>query len=327
MKVFLVDGIETRNARFGSVGLRPSIDSIQEFKMQTDGFSAEYGRSSAIINTTLKSGSNNIHGSAFEFLRNSSMDANDFFLNLANAKKPSFQQNDFGFSLGGPVVLPHIYNGHDKTFFFINYEGIRSRAGAVNTGLVPSMAQIEGGNLADDSAGTGLFPTTSAFCLTHAGAAKCVDVKDPTTGLAFPGNVIPTGRISSYSQIWNPYWVFPNVSVPSGMTAPPTLNTANSPKIRNDMNQGNARMDRTLTVRDQLFGSYSFEDRPHTAPSLMPTSGLTYPLRNQLLAITETHMFSPTVVNELRFGYNRTKTFLVGLGTLGTRTLPSTCSI
>src|SRR5437899_1201053 len=170
---FLVDGIESRNARFGSVGLRPSPEAIQEFKMQTSDFSAEFGRSSAIINTTLRSGSNTLHGSAYEFIRNSSLDANDFFLNLASASKPQFQQNNFGASLGGPVALPHLYHGHDKTFFFINYEGLRSRQGISGTALVPSRAQLAG-NLADDSTGTGLYPTSSPFCQANQGSAKCV---------------------------------------------------------------------------------------------------------------------------------------------------------
>ncbi len=221
---FLVDGIESRSARFGGVGLRPSIDAIQEFNMQTSDFSAEFGRSSTVVNTTLKSGSNHIHGTAFEFIQNSKLDANDFFNNLSGTPNPIFQQNDFGMSLGGPLVLPHIWNGHDKTFFFINYEGIRSRQGAGNKGTVPSVAQLEG-DLADDSAGTGIYPTDSAFCNANAGSAKCVDVYDPTTvvrnaagtivsGTKFPGNIIPNGtnganRIDPFVQKWAPFWVAP----------------------------------------------------------------------------------------------------------------------
>jgi hypothetical protein len=92
---FLVNGIETRNSRFGSVGLRPSIDAIQEFKMQTDNFSAETGRSAAVINTTLKSGSNQLHGSLFEFIRNDSLDANDFFFNLVGTRIPHYVQRGY----------------------------------------------------------------------------------------------------------------------------------------------------------------------------------------------------------------------------------------
>ena len=327
---FLVDGIESRNPRFGSVGLRASPDAIQEFKMQTSSFSAEFGRSSAIINTTLKSGTNTLHGSAYEFIRNSSLDSNDYFLNSVNAKRPEFQQNNFGFSLGGPVVIPHLYHGRDKTFFFMNYEGLRSRLGITGEALVPSDAQWQG-NLADDSAGTGIYPTSSAFCQANGGTTdpKCRDIIDPTTIVRdakgniisdspFPGNVIPTARLNATSLKWKQFSPSPNVGGLQGISQPPTFNYTTSPKDRNDMNQGNARLDHALTSKDQLFGSFSFEDRPHISPSAMPLQGTRYPLRNQLLAITEAHTFSPTVVNEARFGYNRTKTFLVSLGALGT---------
>ena len=314
---FLVDGIESRNARFGSVGLRPSPEAIQEFKMQTSDFSAEFGRSSAIINTTLRSGSNTLHGSAYEFIRNSSLDANDFFLNLASASKPQFQQNNFGASLGGPVALPHLYHGHDKTFFFINYEGLRSRQGISGTALVPSRAQLAG-NLADDSTGTGLYPTSSPFCQANQGSAKCVNVTDPTTGLPFADNIITTDMLDPTAQKWLGFIPTPNVAVTPGQAQPPSFDYTTSPKDRNDMNQFNIRLDHSISSKDQLFGSYSFEDRPHLAPTAMPLQGKRFPLRNQLLTSTETHTFSPTVVNEARFGYNRTKTFLVSLGALGT---------
>ncbi|HZO98803.1 MAG TPA: TonB-dependent receptor [Terriglobia bacterium] len=311
---FLVDGIESRNARFGSVGLRPSVDAIQEFKMQTSNFSAEFGRSSAIINTTIKSGTNSLHGTAFEFLRNSSLDANDFFFNKSGTPIPPFKQNNFGFSLGGPVVLPKVYHGQDKTFFFINYEGLRSRRGLTGEALVPTRAQLAG-NLADDSAGTGILPTDSPFCTSNPSSVKCVNVIDPTTGQPFPGNIIPTNRISPFVQKWAQFVPTPNVGGLAGTVA--TFNYTASPVERNDMNQGNARLDHSLTSKDQLFGSFSFEDRPHIVPSAMPLAGVSYPLRNQLLALTETHIFSPTVVNVARFGYNRSKTFLVSQGALG----------
>ena len=324
---FLVDGIESRNARFGSVGLRPSPEAIQEFKMQTSDFSAEFGRSAAIINTTLRSGTNSLHGSAYEFMRNSALDASDFFLNLAGAKKPEFQQNNFGFSLGGPIVLPHIYHGRDKTFFFVNYEGLRSRQGISGEALVPSRAQLAG-NLADDSAGTGIYPTSSPFCQANHDSPKCVDVIDPTTvvfdskgnvvqATPFSGNVIPTNRLDLKAQKWLAFIPTPNAGGIAGQAQPPSFNYTTSPKDLNDMNQFNVRADHTISSKDQLSGSYSFEDRPHIRPSAMPLQGTRFPLRNQILAVTETHTFSPAVVNEARFGYNRTKTFLVSLGALG----------
>jgi hypothetical protein len=145
-----------------------------------------------------------------------------------------------------------------------------------------------------------------------------VNVIDPTTGQPFPGNVIPTKDLDPVAQKWLAFIPTPNVGGLAGQAQPPSFNFTTSPKDRNDMNQFNIRVDQRITSRDQIFGSYSFEDRPHISPSAMPLQGLRYPLRNQIMTVTETHTFSPTVVNEARFGYNRAKTFLVSLGALGT---------
>src|SRR5262249_41053989 len=154
---------ETRNARFGNAGIRPSIDAIQEFKVQRSTFGAEFGRSAAIINTTIKSGSNQLHGSVFEFHRDERLDATDFFLNLANRRQQPSRHTNFGAAAGGPLTVPGLFSGRNRTFWFFNYEGFRQNVTSSATGLYPSEAQLRG-NLADDSAGTGLFPRTSAFC-------------------------------------------------------------------------------------------------------------------------------------------------------------------
>jgi hypothetical protein len=168
---FLVNGIETRNSRFGSAGLRPSTDAIEEFKVQRSTFGAEFGRSSAVINTTIRSGTNDVHLAVFEFLRNRNFDANDFFANRTGSKKPAFTQNNFGTAVGGPVWLPG-YNGRNKTFWFFNYEGFRQRQANTATGVYPSAAQMAG-NLADDSAGTGIFPLSSPICQANPKSPKC----------------------------------------------------------------------------------------------------------------------------------------------------------
>ncbi|MGH9398202.1 MAG: carboxypeptidase regulatory-like domain-containing protein, partial [Terriglobia bacterium] len=303
---YLLDGIETRNARFGSEDLHPSIDALQEFKMQTDAFSAEFGRSSAIVNMDLKSGTNQFHGDAFEFVRNSALDANDFFFNSHNLPIPHYAQNDFGATFGGPVR-------HDKTFFFLSYEGFRSRTGETGQALVPSAAQWSG-DLADNSAGTGIFPTSSAFCQANPGSSRCVNVINPATGQAFPGNVIPSGMLDPRAQKWHAFTPTPNIPSAVNSATTPLFNYAASPTIRNDFNDANIRVDETLSSKDQLHGSYSFHDVPHIEPSVMPLAGRSYPMRSQVASITESHIFSPTIVNEARFGYNRGKTFLVSQG-------------
>jgi hypothetical protein len=303
---YLLNGIETRNSRWGNVTIRPSPDAIQEFKMEVTNFGPETGRSSVVVNTTLKSGSNEVHGSAYEFLRNSALDANDFFLNRAGQPKFPFQQNNFGFALGAPIELPHIYSGRNKTFFFVNYEGLRSRKGQILNGLFPSQAQLSG-NLADDSAGTGIFPTSSPFCHANVGSEKCIDVINPSTGQAFPGNVIPPSLLDPQSQKWTPYLRAPNVAVPSNQPGIPSYNFIFSPKNKSDSNQVNLRFDHTLSSKDRFLASYSFFDVPHIEPGLFVLGGASYPWRAQVVAFNETHVFSPAVVNEFLYGYRRSR--------------------
>lgn len=306
---YMLDGIETRNARFGSADLHPSVDALQEFKMQTDGFSAQYGRSSAIVNMTLKSGTNKFHGDAYEFIRNSALDANNYFSNSQNLPRPPYQQNDFGATLGGPII-------HNKIFFFVSYEAFRSRLGETGQALVPSSAQWQG-DLADNSAGTGIFPTSSSFCQSNPSSAHCLNVINPFTGQAFPGNVIPQSMLNSRAQEWHAYTPTPNVPSAVNSSTIPLFNYAASPKVTNNFNDGNIRIDESLSSKDDIYGSYSYHGVPHTVPSVMPLQGVSYPMVSQVASISENHIFSPTIVNTFRFGYNRGKTFLVSQGALG----------
>ncbi|MGH9401858.1 MAG: carboxypeptidase regulatory-like domain-containing protein [Terriglobia bacterium] len=306
---YLLDGIETRNARFGSEDLHPSIDALQEFKMQTDAFSSEFGRSSAVVNMAIKAGTNQFHGDAFEFIRNSALDANDFFFNTQGLAIPHYAQNDFGATLGGPIR-------HDKAFFFLSYEGFRSRTGATGEALVASPGQWAG-DLADNSAGTGIFPTNSSFCQANPGSSRCMNVLNPSTGQPFPGNVIHTSILDQRAQKWRAFSPTPNVPGAVNSSTIPLFNYAASPTIRNDFNDATVRIDESLSSKDQVFGSYTFHDVPHIVPSVMPLAGQSYPLRSQVASLTENHIFSPTIVNEARFGYNRGKTFLVSQGALG----------
>ncbi len=116
----------------------PSVDATKEFKVQTSNYSAQFSHAgSGIVNLILKSGTNQLHGDVYEFLRNSALDANDFFSNSRGINLPTFQRSQFGFTLGGPVVLPKLYNGHDKTFFFGSFEGLRQGSASSGTDTFP----------------------------------------------------------------------------------------------------------------------------------------------------------------------------------------------
>lgn len=305
---FLLNGIETRNARFGSVGIRPSVEAIQEFKIQRSTFGAEFGRSSAVINTTMRAGTNDIHGSVFEFFQNRELNANDFFLNRTSRAKPPLNQHNYGTAIGGPVLLPKVYNGKNRTFWFFNYEAFRQRVSSAATGIYPSAAQLAG-NLADDSTGTGILPRSSSLCQANPTARKCVDVIDYASGLPFPGNVIPASRIDATSRIAFQYIPVPNVAVPANSLAFPTFNTVGTPGQINDWDQYNVRLDHQLTGRDQIFGTFSWSDETRDVKALRPLGGEGFPLANRLVTATWNHTFSPTMLNELRFGFNRSVTF------------------
>jgi len=305
---FLVNGIETRNARFGSAGIRPSIEAIQEFKVQRSTFGAEFGRSSAVINTTLRSGTNSWRATLFEFLRNRELDANNFFNNMTGRDRSPLTQNNFGTAVGGPVVLPRLYNGRNQSFFFFNYEGFRKREGATSTALYPSRAQLAG-NLADDSAGTGFLPTSSPICQANRNSRKCVDFVDPSSGLLFPGNVIPASRIDPVVPKVLQYIPLPNVTVPVSTPNFPNFNTFGSPGRRNDFDQYNVRIDQSLSGKDQVYGTFSYAEETMLNPALRPKGGEQFPQADRLVTATWSRIFSPTIINEFRFGYNRSRTF------------------
>lgn len=304
---FLVDGIETRNSRFGSAGIRPSADAIEEFSVTRGTFGAEFGRSSAIMNTTIRSGTNGLHLAVYEFLRNRNMDSTDFFANRAGSPKPAFTQNNYGTAVGGPVVLP-FYNGKDKTFWFFNYEGFRQRQATTSTGLYPSPAQMAG-NLADDSYGTGIFPLSSAFCQANPNSNKCHNVIDPNSGLPFPGNVIPTNRLDAIVQKQLPYQPKPNVTVAQNSPVFPSFNTIGFPKTINDWDQYNVRLDHHFTSRDVVYGTFSNSDETLLRPALRPLGGDVFPQSDRLYTVTYNRIITPAIINEFRFGYNRSVTY------------------
>lgn len=305
---FLLNGIETRNARFGNAGVRPSVDAIQEFRIQRSTFGAEFGRSAAVINTTMRAGSNELHGSVFEFARNKEFDANDFFLNRTGRARGPLTQNNYGTAVGGPVVIPKIYNGRNRTFWFFNYEAFRQRVSSSATGTYPSLAQLKG-NLADDSAGTGLFPTSDPICQANPGSRKCMNFLDPSSGLPFAGNVIPASRLDATTQLAAQYSVAPNVAVPVNTPNFPLYNTQATPGQINDFDQYNIRADHQIGSKDQIFGTFSWSDEVRDVKALRPFGGEGYPMSNRLVTGTWNRTITSNMLNEFRFGWNRSRTF------------------
>lgn len=306
---YLVNGIETRNARFGTPSLFLSPDAIQEFRVQRTTFGSEFGLSAAVVNMTLRSGTNKFHGDVFELNRNRDYAANSYFLNQQALPRPPFNQNNFGATLAGPVLIPRVYDGKNHSFFMFNFEGFRQIQGTVLTGTYPSRAQL-GGDLADDSTGTGIYPLASAFCQMHAGSPKCADVINPSTGLAYPGNIIPRSQLNSIDQLALPYIPTPNVKVVPGQADFPAYNTISSPDITQQTNQYNGRIDQTITPKDSIDATFSDYNSKLFTPSLQPLGGYSTPIADHLWTLTYNHIFTPNILNTLRLGLNNSVEFL-----------------
>jgi hypothetical protein len=308
---FLLDGIDnnSNNVDFLSGAayvLKPPVDAISEFKVQTSAFSAEFGRAGgAVLNATIKSGTNNLHGSLWEFLRNDKLDAADYFQNANRQPKGPFKQNQFGATAGGPLVK-------NKTFWFVDYEGTRVRQSTLQTVTVPTLAErssgftdfsdllsLQSGNKGIDALGRPVVNGT-VYDPTTTRLVNGQYVRDP-----FPGNKIPAGRID------------PNalklISLYPEPTSPELYNNyAVNRSVTDDTDSFDVRIDQNLGSKDFIFGRYSFSDTSRVNPG--PFDGYadgggwghgTTDIRQQGAAFSYTHSFSPSTINEFRVGFNR----------------------
>ncbi|QEE29862.1 TonB-dependent receptor [Terriglobus albidus] len=312
---FLVNGIETRNSRFGNTGIRPSVDAIQEFRVQRTTFGAEFGHAASIVNTELLAGANPFHLVVFALNRNRAYAANTYFAKQGGISQPALNQNNFGATFSGPVWIPKLYNGRNRTFFMFNFEGFRLIQGQTLTGLYPSVAQLQG-NLADDSAGTGLFPTSSTFCSANPGSGKCVNIINPQTGQPFAGNVIPSNQLDGTAMKALPFIPKPNLNAGGGV-AFPSYNTVASPRNTQTINQYNARLDHRFSDRDSVYATWSNSNDNLFNATINPLGGNAVPLNDHLWTAAYLHTFRPTLVNEFRFGVNDSATFRNSEGAYG----------
>jgi hypothetical protein len=279
---FLIDGVETRSTWFNSPSVLLSVDAIQEFKIEKNLFSAEYGQGSGLVNLVSKSGSNEIHGSAYEFLRNDALDAANFFDNYFGKGKAPFRQNQFGAAVGGPIRK-------NKIFFFADWESLRSRKSNTLSALVVTPQQYTGDL-------TGL-PSSKKDPMTGASA-----ILDPLSGMPFAGNQIPQSRLSGVTRNFQQYTPIPNANV-SG------LNFITTKSTNRDDDQGSIRIDYQISAQDSLFGRYTDFESSLYQPRVSVLSGSVFPYSGQNAVLEETHIFSPAVLNVFKFGYTHAKVF------------------
>jgi carboxypeptidase family protein len=271
---FTLDGVSITDRFFNTLSAPLSVEGVQEFKVQSNLYTAEAGTlGGAQVNIAIKSGTNDIHGSAFGFLRNDNLDARNFF-DLQG--KPEFRQSQFGGTLGGPVIK-------NKAFYFANYEGLRLAKAQTRTFTVPTNA-MRGGQ----------FST---------------QIIDPVTKAPFPNNFIPDNRISATARalLQNLPQANQGGTVSNLVASPQELNNNNQFTIKSDYRIGSAD---TAFVRYTFYDVNAYQPYGFIAfassPLSVPGFGLFIDQRSQNAAISETHIFNPMLIGEFKFGFNRT---------------------
>jgi hypothetical protein len=326
---YLLDGIDnnTSNVDFLSgvaYVVKPPIDAVDEIKVLTSSFSAEYGRAGgAVLNTTLKSGSNKLRGSVWEFNRNDALNANDFFANRAGLKKGEYLSNQFGLTGGGPVIP-------SKTFFFGDYEGSLIKQARTWVQSVPTAAErssgflnfsdlisLQSGTVGADVLGR-TFPRGTVFDPATTRSLTAGQL-DPVTGIvaaragfvrdAFPGNQIPVSRIDPNAI--KMLQLYPDPNQP-GLLNNYVVNRTNT----DDTHAFDARVDHNFNSNDRFFARYSFSNNHKLRPSPFEGDGDgggfaegDEKVRVNGFAASHTHVLSPTLVNEARFGVGREHTY------------------
>ena len=276
---YSLDGMENTDPNFNTYLFLPSIDALQEFKIESGLFSAEYGRAIAQVNVSTKSGTNEFHGVAFEFVRNSYFDAKNFFAN-PNADNPPFKRNQFGGTFSGPVWIPKVYDGRNKLFFMFNYEGLRERKALTNQGTLPP-ADFRSGNLSRISA----------------------RLIDPLNGQPFANNQIPSTRIHPTSKtVLERFYPLPNQQGTGSLGL--GNNYLNDEGRRSDGNQFTIRTDLTAIRNQTFFFRFSQTKEPQYIPSQIRNTGNNVDILGQQGVIGHTSVIGATKVNEFKFGIN-----------------------
>jgi len=276
--IYLLDGVKVTDEYFNNLVISPSVDGIQEFKIQKSMYPAEFGgKASALINVVSKSGTNAFHGSIFEFFRNDKLDARNYFDNPSNPTPP-LRQNQFGATVGGPILK-------EKSFFFFGYEGARVHKTLTQTFSVPTAA-LRAGDF------SGFAPLCDPLTRTSTSCA------------GFAGNQIPVDRL-------DPVALAILAKVPAPTTGGTVQNLLAAEPEETPMDQYSLRIDHRLSENDNFFARFTTYDVKDVQPfgtsslneSLVPGFGRVVNTRGRNLALSYIHTFSPHVLNEFRFGY------------------------
>ena len=282
---YTLDGVNNNESFFKTYGLQPSIDAIQEFKIQTNITSAEFGTAAgANVNIVTKSGTNEVHGTAFEFLRNDNMDASEFFANRSGTPRPEFRQNQFGTTVGGPIA-------RNRTFFFFMYEGQRRSRESTLLNVVPT-SEMFGGDLSRDTQGRPADPFFDPWTTVE-------NADGSLSRQMMPNNRIPATRINaSTKQLQEILWSAPNLP-----GQPLNLINTNASRVDNDQWMG--KVDHRFGDNNILTGRFNFSD------SVSPRPTAHFTVENRLvntftnIMISDTHTVNPTTIIDTKISYHR----------------------
>ncbi|HUX45919.1 MAG TPA: carboxypeptidase regulatory-like domain-containing protein [Terracidiphilus sp.] len=302
---YLINGQDSNDIVLNSPLIIPSPDAIAQFNLIGSTINAEYGRNSGgIVNAILKSGTNSFHGDVFEFYRDSFLNDRNWFQKVA----PQYHQNQFGATFGGPFLIPHLYNGRDKSFFFFSYQGERARQpGTLENQRVLSPAQLGGDWSMAENAPFTLSDNPIPFAVQGPNGACGPNTSNTTWTSCFPTNQIPTSNFNpiatSLAAQYNPT---PNTTSPAGDPNYYTWTSANT--VLDDQYIG--RIDQNFNANNRFWGTVFEEHNNRLTP--IPFTGSTLPgfpsnndLQYRQYIGSYTRVFSPTMLNELRGGYTR----------------------
>src|SRR5437764_3245215 len=291
---YSLDGIENTDLNFNSYMLLPSVDALEEFNVVSGIFDAEYGRAIAQVNVSTKSGSNKVRGTAFEFLRNSTLDTKNYF-DKASDPIPPFKRNQYGFTLSGPVVLPKVVDGRNKLFFMANWEGLRENKALTQTPSLPLTAWRTGDFSGLRDAGGNLIPIYDPATRVFDAAGNVLQAPTP-----FPGNKIPADRINAVSKKLIDYFPLAQQEVIGS-------NFINNEARRINTDQYTYRVDFNQSARSSWFYRHSFSHEHGYDPFPIPNMGSNTDTDVQQAVVGNTRSIGASKLNDLRFGFGRLK--------------------
>jgi hypothetical protein len=275
-----------------------SVEAVAEFKVTTSTFDAEYGKASGgLVNLVTKSGTNDLHGSAYDLLKNRALDATNWVTDYQNQKKPIDTQNDFGGIISGPIYIPKLYHGRDKTFFLFDYEGFRFDTGGVALQSAPTAAMIGGDFSALLTPTTVNGQTFPAHILYD--YRTCTGANQGQTCQPFPGNKIPT-------SLADPVFVAAAAVMPQSSSTNPYFNTTVTSRNPVTTNMWGIRIDQNFGSKNKISGSYDYNNSPNeVTSSLGPLLTSATNQKIHYVRLAYDFVISPVLLNHLNFGFNR----------------------